>query len=50
MTKTTPCPHCGEHINPASLLGKMSADKRDTSSERMRELAKKRWNKKSDII
>lgn len=32
-------------INPASLLGKASAKKRDTSSEAMRELAKKRWSK-----
>jgi hypothetical protein len=39
------CPHCNEPINPAQLLGKESAKKRDTSSAAMSELAKKRWEK-----
>jgi hypothetical protein len=39
------CPHCNKGINPASLMGKQSAKKRDTSSKAMRDLVKKRWKK-----
>lgn len=40
------CPHCNKPINPAAILGKVSAAKRDTSSKAMSELARKRWEKK----
>lgn len=40
------CPHCKKDINPASMLGKQSAKKRDTSSDAMKALARKRWDKK----
>jgi hypothetical protein len=30
--KNTKCPHCGKEINPASLLGKMTSEKKATSS------------------
>ena len=39
------CPHCKKEINPASIMGKESAKKRDTSSEAMRKLVNKRWSK-----
>jgi hypothetical protein len=37
----TPCPHCGLPINPAAMLGKLSAQKRDTSSKAMKALRAK---------
>lgn len=46
MPKKILCPHCQKPIRPASILGKMSAEKRDTTSEKMRELARKRWDKR----
>lgn len=45
------CPHCDEDIivNVASLMGTLSAQKRDKSekerSKRMQEVANARWNK-----
>lgn len=43
------CPHCGGDINPASLLGKISAEKRQQTSEQMRAMALKRDYKKKTI-
>lgn len=39
------CPHCGECINPGSLLAKIGVKKRKVGPNHYSDLAKKRWAK-----
>lgn len=43
MAKDVPCPHCGKPINPASLLGAMTSDKKKESAKKHSERMKKMW-------
>jgi hypothetical protein len=39
------CPKCGHKSNPAAELAKLSHQKGRATSEVMREVARKRWDK-----
>ena len=40
------CPHCKKEINPAKMLGELSASKRDTSPQAMSKLKLGKKHKK----
>ena len=42
---TTPCPHCGQPINPAQLLGKMTSERKKKASA---ENGRNYWIKKKE--